>query len=32
MTPTERILEAYKECQTITGIHKITGYHWAKNC
>ena len=30
MTPTERILEAYKECQTITGIHKITGYHWQR--
>lgn len=30
MTHTERILEAYKECQTITGIHKITGYNWQR--
>lgn len=30
MTPTEKILEAYNECQTITGIHKITGYNWQR--
>lgn len=31
MTPTEKILEAYyKESQTITGIHKVTGYNWQR--
>ena len=30
MTPSEKILEEYNECQTITGIHKITGYNWQR--
>ena len=28
--PTQKILEAYKESQTLNGIHKITGYNWQR--
>lgn len=30
MTVREQILTAYKTSQTITGIHKITGYNWQR--
>ena len=29
-TPTQKILKAYEESQTLTGIHKITGYNWQR--
>lgn len=29
-TPTQKILKAYKESQTLTGISKITGYNWQR--
>lgn len=29
-TPTQKILEACKESQTLNGIHKITGYSWQR--
>lgn len=30
MNAREQILTAYETSQTITGIHKITGYNWQK--
>lgn len=30
MNARERILNAYETCQSVTGIHKITGYTWQK--
>ena len=30
MNPTENVIRAYQEKQTITGIHRITGYNWQK--
>lgn len=29
-TPTQKILKAYEESQTLTGIHKLTGYNWQR--